>query len=180
MKYRIIWILFVFIGLIVASVLFGAPELKQISVTKPSPKNTQTSLLRTTAKVERAVDGDTIKVLIKNQEDTVRLIGIDAPETSDPKKPIQCFGEEARDKAKELLTGKTIILESDPTQSDRDEYGRLLRYVFLDGLNFNKLMISEGYAREYTFKGKIYKYQAEFIQAEKKAKAENRGLRSSC
>lgn len=136
---------------------------------------------KTLAKVSKVIDGDTIKVLIEGKEETIRLIGIDSPEILDERKPVQCFGKEASNKAKEVLTGKTIILESDPTQRDRDEYGRLLRYVFLEnGTNFDEFMLNEGYAREYTFKGNFYKYQSEFIQAQKKAKRENKGLWESC
>jgi micrococcal nuclease len=152
---------------------------KQDKVQQSSVKN-QVSV-REAAKVLRVVDGDTIRVLVQGKEDTVRLIGIDAPETIDPKKSAQCFGKEASEKAKEVLENKTIILESDSTQGDRDEYGRLLRYIFLeDGTNFDKFILREGYAYEYTFKNNPYKYQSEFIQAEKKAKEENKGLWSSC
>jgi len=148
---------------------------------KPIPTISQIHEDKVLAKVTRVVDGDTVKVLIDNKEDTVRLIGIDAPETVDPKKPVQCFGQEASNEAKEILTGKTVILESDSTQADRDEYGRLLRYIFLeDGTNVDEFMISEGYAREYTFKGNFYKYQSEFIQAQQKAREENKGLWGSC
>jgi len=155
----------------------NSSSLKHNEVIQKSLKNNQIISKRETALVSRVVDGDTIKVLIQNKEDTVRLIGIDAPETVDPKKPTQCFGKEASDKAKEMLSGKSIILESESTQDNRDEYGRLLRYVFLrDGTNFDKFMISEGYAREYTFKGKAYKYQLEFIQTEEKTKIEKKGL----
>lgn len=129
-----------------------------------------------TARVLRVIDGDTIKVWINNKEETVRLIGIDAPETVDPRKPVQCFGREASDKAKEVLTGKIITLESDPTQADRDKYGRFLRYVFIGDLNINKLMISEGYAHEYTYRSNPYKYQEEFKSAEKTAREESKGL----
>lgn len=140
----------------------------------------QPSSTRETARVARVVDGDTIRVLLNNKEETIRLIGIDSPEVLDERKPVQCFGKEASIKAKEILTGKTIVLESDPTQGERDRYGRLLRYVFLGDLNFNKSMISLGYAREYAFKGSAYKYQAEFIQAERDAVGKNRGLWASC
>lgn len=138
--------------------------------------NNKVTVLRDAAKVARVIDGDTIKVLINNKEDTVRLIGIDSPEILDERKPIKCFGKEASNKAKEILNGKTVILEFDPTQGNRDEYGRLLRYVFFNGLNFNKFMISEGYAHEYTFKGKIYKYQSKFRNAERKAQENKKGL----
>lgn len=122
------------------------------------------------------IDGDTIQVVIDSKKETLRLIGIDTPETVDPRKPVQCFGKEASAKAKSLLSGKSVRLESDPTQGERDKYQRLLRYVFLeDGANFNKLMISEGYAHEYTY-NVPYKYQSEFRQTQKEAEENKRGL----
>ena len=67
--------------------------------------------------------------------------------------------------------------EPDPTQGDRDKYGRLLRFVFLlNGINFNKLMISQGFAHEYTYKSNPYKYQGEFVAAEKEAREGKKGL----
>lgn len=155
-------------------------SLKQNKDIQPSATINQTIPIRETAKVLKVVDGDTIEVNLNNKTERVRLIGIDSPEILDERKSIQCFGKEASDKAKKILLDKTIILESDPTQGEKDEYGRLLRYVFLDGLNFNKYMIDNGYAREYTFKSRIYKYQSEFIQAENQAKKESKGLWGSC
>lgn len=127
-------------------------------------------------KVTKIVDGDTIAVDISGKVETLRLIGINTPETVDPRKPVECFGKEASDKAKAVLTGKSVRLEADSTQDERDKYGRLLRYVFLaDGTSFNKMMISEGYAYEYTY-STPYKYQSEYKQAEKEAKGAGRGL----
>lgn len=144
----------------------STPEPESIS----APKGMQE------AKVDFVVDGDTIKVLISGKVETIRLIGIDTPETVDPRKPVQCFGREASNKAKEILSNKTVYLESDPTQGERDKYQRLLRYAWFDtDTNFNKLMISEGYAHEYTY-AVPYKYQAEFKQAEKEAREGNKGL----
>lgn len=132
------------------------------------------------AKVLKVVDGDTVDVSINSQKETVRLIGIDAPEISDLSKP-QCFGKEATDKAKELLNDKAIILEKDQTQDNRDKYNRLLRYVFLeDEINFNQLMLSEGFVREYTFKNISYKYQSEFKKAQARAKENKKGLWNVC
>lgn len=127
--------------------------------------------------VVKVIDGDTINIEINGKTETVRLIGIDAPETVDPRTPVQCYGREASDKAKEILTGKNVALEPDPTQGERDTYGRLLRFVFLEnGTNFNKLMISEGYAHEYTYQNNPYKYQEEFKSAERIAREGKRGL----
>ncbi|MCK4636204.1 MAG: thermonuclease family protein [Candidatus Moranbacteria bacterium] len=129
--------------------------------------------------VVKVVDGDTLSVNIDGKVEKLRLIGIDTPETVDPRKPVQCFGREASDKAKELLSGKKVRLEVDSTQDERDRYDRLLRYVILeDGTSFNKKMIQEGYAHEYTYKVP-YKYQAEFKFAEETARENKRGLWAS-
>jgi len=126
--------------------------------------------------VAKVVDGDTIDVDINGEKTRVRLIGINTPETVDPRKPVECFGKEASDAAKELLNGKKVRLEADPSQTDRDKYDRLLRYVFLeDGTNVNELMVMRGYAYEYTY-DVPYKYQKEFKEAQNFAEANSRGL----
>lgn len=130
--------------------------------------------------VLKVIDGDTIKVDYNGVRENIRMIGIDTPETVDPRKPVQCFGPEASKKAKELLSGKRVFLEADDSQGDRDKYKRLLRYVFIDNeTNFNQLMISEGFAREYTY-NKPYKYQSQFRQAEREAKESLKGLWGAC
>jgi len=122
------------------------------------------------------VDGDTIKVNINNETKTLRLIGLDTPETLDPRKPVQCFGQEASQKAKELLLGKEVRLEVDSTQENIDKYGRLLRYVWLDdGTLYNEKMIKDGYAHEYTYEV-AYKYQVQFKAAQKEAQDNKRGF----
>lgn len=158
----------------------GAQVFPTSTVTfTPTTLSTPTSTLfpkGTQVNIDYVVDGDTIKVLMNGNTETIRLIGIDTPEVVDPRKPVQCFGREASNKAKEILNNKTVYLESDPTQGERDKYQRLLRYVWLeDNTNFNKLMISEGYAHEYTY-AVPYKYQTEFKQAEKEAETNNKGL----
>jgi len=126
--------------------------------------------------VTKVVDGDTIAVNINGKNTTIRLIGLDTPETVDPRKPVQCFGVQASDKAKEILTRKRVRLEMDPSQGQYDKYGRTLAYIYLeDGTFFNKLMISEGYGHEYTY-NLPYKYQKEFKQAEQIAREEKKGL----
>lgn len=126
-------------------------------------------------KVVKVVDGDTIDVLVNKKITRVRLIGINTPETLDPRKEIECFGPEASDKLKETLEGKIIELKNDPTQDSEDKYGRQLRYVFLNGENINQKMVSEGYAFEYTYK-KPYQLQKEFRNSEIKAKENSLGL----
>lgn len=131
------------------------------------------------ARVTHVIDGDTIKILTLNGEDIVRLIGIDSPETVDPRKPVQCFGKEASYKMNQLVFGKSISLEADTTQGDRDKYGRLLRFIFLDdGTDVNKEMIEMGFAFEYTY-GLPYKYRDAYIVAEKYAHTNELGLWNS-
>ncbi|HRN86867.1 MAG TPA: thermonuclease family protein [Candidatus Dojkabacteria bacterium] len=126
--------------------------------------------------VTSIVDGDTIKVSDSQEQFTVRLIGIDTPETKDPRKEVECFGEEATLYLTKLLDDNSIILKSDSTQDDVDRYGRLLRYAFLqDGTNVNKTMIQDGYAYEYTY-SKPYYYQKEFIDAQHFARNGRLGL----
>lgn len=176
MRYRKVWPHVFFAVLVGVFVFLNNSGLKQDKVIKPSPTSNQVSATKEQAEVLRVIDGDTIEVLINNKKETVRLIGIDAPEVVDSRKTIECFGKEASDKAKEILDGKTVTLESDPTQGDRDKYGRLLRYVFIDDLNFNKLMISEGFAHEYTYQSNPYEYQLEFKSAQKLARENKVGL----
>lgn len=127
-------------------------------------------------KVARVIDGDTMAVEISGKTETVRLIGVNAPESVDPRRTVECFGKESSDKAKEILNNKSVKLEMDEAQEDRDKYGRLLRYVFLeDGTNFNKMMITGGFAYEYTY-DLPYKYQSEFKEAEKEAREAQKGL----
>ncbi len=127
-------------------------------------------------KVVKVVDGDTVVVEMDGQAETLRLIGINTPETVDSQKPVECFGREASAKAKALLTGQTVKLVADLTQGERDKYGRLLRYVFLaNGTNFNQLMIEEGYAYEYTY-NLPYQYQTKFKTAERRARLFEKGL----
>jgi len=126
--------------------------------------------------VTKVVDGDTIAVSINGITETIRLIGINTPETVDSRTMVECFGTEASDKAKELLTGKRVRIEKDPSQGDRDKYGRTLAYMYReDGLFFNKHMIEEGYAYEYTY-NIPYTYQSEFKAAQKSAEAKKYGL----
>lgn len=117
--------------------------------------------------VKRVIDGDTVVVA----GETVRLVGIDAPERE------KCFAAEATQKAYEILLGRQIILENDPSQGDTDQYGRLLRYIFLiDGTNVGQLLVTQGFVREETFKGVPYKYQSEFKRAQEQAKENKLGM----
>jgi micrococcal nuclease len=101
--------------------------------------------------VVRVVDGDTLVVALGPSQRKVRLIGINAPESVDPRRAVQCFGREASARATELTDGRQVYLAFDPGQPHTDEYGRLLAYVWLDdGRLLNLALLAEGYASEYT------------------------------
>ena len=126
--------------------------------------------------VVKVIDGDTVVVDINGTDTTLRLIGIDTPETVHPSKPVECFGKEASAETKRLLEDAKVSLEADKTQGEFDKYGRLLRYIILeDGTNFNKHLIERGYAHEYTY-NIPYKYQKEFKDAQKGAESGGIGL----
>ncbi len=126
-------------------------------------------------------DGDTIIVRQQNgSEETVRLLGVDTPEVKDPRKPIQCFGEAASAHTKAVIpVGSSVRLAPDPDDTDRDKYGRLLRYVYLpDGTLYNAQLIKDGYGFAYTV-FPISKLD-EFKALEKEARTANRGLWAGC
>lgn len=125
--------------------------------------------------IVHVADGDTLDVLKDGAKVRVRLIGINAPESVDPKRPAQCFGKEASSELKRVALGTEVSLETDPSQDTYDKYGRLLAYVFASTTNLNLHMIEAGYAYEYTY-DLPYKYQREFRAAQHDAQTAGRGL----
>ena len=129
--------------------------------------------------VTEVVDGDTIRVMYNGKIEPIRFLAIDTPETKDPRKPVQCFGDTASRKMSELVSGKNVKLQVDGTQPDRDKYFRLLRYVYLqDGTDVGAEMIKQGFAFAYTRfpSDKVEEYRG----YEKKARETNAGLWGSC
>ena len=128
--------------------------------------------------VTRVVDGDTLEVRRARQELTVRLIGIDTPETVHPTEPVECFGPEASAYARRTLLGEAVSLEFDGSQGRRDYYGRTLAYVWIVGSSprmFNVMALGRGYALEYTYDN-AYRWQARFRRAEERARSLDRGV----
>jgi endonuclease YncB( thermonuclease family) len=161
-------------------------EVEPVTPSDATPQNTDAELQASNPEVvtvsdsaflvTHVVDGDTFDVDLNGQKERIRMIGIDTPETVDPRKSVQCFGKEASDKMKALIADQKIVLEADASQDERDKYGRLLRYAFLpDGTNVGLYLIQEGYAREYTYNS-AYKYQQEFKSAENSARSAKKGL----
>lgn len=162
------------LGLVIAALSYftstqqgGAP-----SVTEPAPAPGY-------YKVVQTEDGDTITVDMLGKQERVRFIGVDTPETHDPRKTVQCFGRAASEFTKQLIGNQSVRLESDPLSTNRDRYDRLLRYVYLpDGRLVQAEIIKNGYGFAYvsfpfTKSDEFLAYQTEARQAE-------RGLWSSC
>lgn len=126
------------------------------------------------ALVSKVIDGDTIEL---SDGRKVRYIGIDTPETKHPTKGVECFGQQAARKNEELVLGKLVQLEKDVSEVDR--YGRLLRYVWLDGQMINKVLVSDGFAASTSYPPDI-KHQDEFQITEQKARQDKLGLWGSC
>lgn len=120
--------------------------------------------------VVRVVDGDT---LLLDGNERVRLIGVDTPESVDPRRPVEVFGKEAAAFTRRLAEGKRVRLAYDQQLTDR--YGRTLAYVYLeDGTFLNAEIIRQGYGHAYT-RFPFY-YADEFLEYEREARAARRGL----
>jgi endonuclease YncB( thermonuclease family) len=125
-------------------------------------------------KVIEVIDGDTI--VLENGH-FVRYIGIDTPETVHPNKPIECYGEQAFLKNQELVLNRYVLLERDI--EDKDDYGRLLRYVYTLECSINKRLVEEGYAYSYYYPPNL-KHHKQYMYLELEAKNNNMGLWYFC
>lgn len=146
------------------------------SVTGSAPRTASPPAGRETS-VQRIVDGDTIVVA---GGERIRLIGIDTPETVDPRRPVQCFGREASRHITGLIPpGTDVVLEFDVERSDR--YGRTLAYVWRaeDALHVNLAMVAGGYAQVATYPPNVA-HTDEFVAAQRDAREDGRGLWSAC
>ncbi len=125
--------------------------------------------------VLRVVDGDTLVVRIGESAEKVRLIGVDTPESVDPRRPVQYFGREAAGFTRGLADGKRVSLRGEARTGDRDKYGRLLRYVFLpDGVLLNAEIIRQGYGHAYL--RYPFARMEEFRELERQARDRGLGL----
>lgn len=138
------------------------------------------------AVVERVIDGDTVEVRITDRVDgpgagsaalggtySVRLIGIDTPESVKPGSPVECFGKEASAAATALLEGQHVRLVKDVEETDA--YDRLLRYVYLEGEMANARLVINGYAHAYTYPPDV-RHSALFVSLQRRARAGDSGL----
>ncbi|MGE7602199.1 thermonuclease family protein [Peribacillus sp. NPDC097675] len=128
------------------------------------------------AEIVRVVDGDTVKIKTANgREETVRLLLIDTPETVHPSKPVQPFGPEASKFTKELLPAGSEV-EVETGIGERDKYGRLLAYFYVDGKMVNKLLLEKGLARVAYVYAPNTKYLDELEAIQKQAQKKEVGI----
>lgn len=126
------------------------------------------------ATVERVVDGDTLKVkMLNGKTDRVRLLLVDTPETKHPKLGVQPFGPEASAYTKKRLEGQEITLEFDV--QERDQYGRLLAYIWIDNELYNEELLAKGLARVAVFPPNT-KYVDEFKKIQEQARKSEKGI----
>lgn len=130
-------------------------------------------------RVTKVIDGDT---LVLSPNETVRLIGVDTPETKHPNKPVECFGPAASAFTKTMAEGKEVRLELDEANTRRDhkdQYGRTLAYVYLENGTFlNSEIVRQGFGRAYTkFR---FRYRDRFRALEREAQENNLGLWLAC
>lgn len=130
----------------------------------PSPSPSET------VRVKRVIDGDTFEL---ENGDRVRYIGVNAPESVAPGRPVECFGREASAYDKALVEGRDVRLEKDV--SERDKYGRLLRYVYVGETLVNAKLVEEGYASADAFPPDV-RYRDLFRALEREARDGKRGL----
>lgn len=136
---------------------------------------------RRTAEAEWRVvavqDGDTIEVARGAERDTVRLLGVDTPETIHPDRPVECFGPEASAYTSQRLLGRSVRLEDDVEK--RDRYDRRLAHVIVDGDRFNEELLRLGYAELLVIEPN-HAHARAMLSAELEAEREGRGLWSAC
>lgn len=123
--------------------------------------------------IDRVVDGDTFVSTSTGKEENYRLLLVDTPETVHPNKEEEPYGAEASAYTKERLEGQTVEIEFD--QSERDQYGRLLVYVWIDGQLFNQELLQEGLAQVSVYPPNT-RYVDEFEELEELAKEEEIGI----
>ncbi len=130
----------------------------------------------TSCQVVRVVDGDTVVVKVKGEDRTVRLIGVDVPETVHPTKPVVPYGPEASRFLTNLLVGEEVYVARGPLGDRLDKYGRTLAYLYRapDGLFVNLEIVRQGYGRVYT--SLPFEHMAVFRAYERRAQAANKGL----
>jgi endonuclease YncB( thermonuclease family) len=151
---------------------------------RPQPRTEPRQAQTIKARVTDVIDGDTIRVrpleATRRNSYTVRLIGIDTPETRKPGTPVECGGLNATASLKRLAEGRRMLLRTDPTQDTFDRYDRLLAYAKLrSGLDAATAQLRRGWAKVYVF-GRPFQHVTGFRRAAKAAQRADRGVWGRC
>src|SRR3954470_18255042 len=129
--------------------------------------------------INHFIDGDTIAVNMSGAVETIRMIGVDTPETHKPNTPVQCYGPQAANFTKNLIGSSSVRLQADPLDTNRDRYGRLLRYVYLpDGKMVETELINNGYGFAYTLFP--FEKKSDFVSGMQSAQNAKKGLWAAC
>lgn len=162
-------------GLILALVIILAQQMGWLESVKQTAQTNQPGLYQIT----KFDDGDTVQVDMNGRTETIRFIGVDTPETHDPRKAVQCFGLAAAAFTNNMIGNSQVRLEADPLSTNRDRYNRLLRFIYLpDGTLVNGEIIKQGYGFAVT--GFPHSRLEEFRTYEKEAREQNKGLWKDC
>lgn len=160
-----------------------APTPTPAPAAAPTPTPAPTPAIEVTGRVARVVDGDTFAVRIDSETKTVRLLGIDTPESKKPGVPVECGAKQATSALRGLLTrggkGRRITLQSDPTQDQTDRYGRMLAYA-QTSTDVGRKMLSMGWAAPYVYAGSPVQRAGDYQQAADNAKTQNKGVWRRC
>lgn len=168
--------LFLFLALAIFFVSGGRIDPFSLALKLESFYSSEAYSSSTSFFVSEVIDGDTIKVMIDGQEEKVRFLGLDAPEIKSNEGKSECYALEAKKEVERLVNLKWVFLEKDPSQGERDKYGRLLAYVFLsNGDMLNEHLLRLGYAKDYKAKND-YRYQDLLERALNDAKQSGYGL----
>jgi micrococcal nuclease len=143
-----------------------------------TPSSTQVKVA-TNAVIVRHVDGDTVVAKMDGEQDEVkiRLLGVNTPESVDPRRPVECFGKEASAYTGKRTEGKRVRLDADPQADNVDKYGRFLRTIVLeDGTDVNAELVREGYAYAYVSFPMTAARKTSLKKLQSEAEAAKRGL----
>jgi micrococcal nuclease len=133
------------------------------------------------ARVTAVIDGDTIKVrLATGQRETVRLIGIDTPESRKPNTPVECGAKQAGAALSALVARRDVTLVRDPSQDARDRFGRTLAYVDLGSRDAGEAMVRGGWAEPYVYGGVPFERLRAYRAAERAARGARAGVHGAC
>jgi micrococcal nuclease len=163
------WLILIILMVIAFVTLANVPSLtKTAEVSQPGLYS-----------INHFIDGDTIAVNMNGAVETIRMIGVDTPETHRPNSPVQCYGPEAANFTKQLIGTNKVRLQADPLDTNRDRYNRLLRYVYIpDGRMVETELISGGYGFAYT--QFPFEKSQQFSATQDTAKTSNKGLWATC